>query len=178
MTKVSRLVLLLLALALSATCRADEPRAAFTAKNGWVDLALQQDGKPVADAVVQIIDEKGTPFGEGETGATGQASFPMPRGASFLVEIKADGRTSDPIRLHVSDARIEPARVLLSYGLRPCCRFKTTNEEPPPVIPPTAPAESSLTNRIVWGVGLAGVTLAAAAYFVQKRRSSSPLPKE
>ena len=185
MALVPRFAPLLAALAIlvqEPRCGADEPRAAFVLKNGWVDLALKHEGKPVADATIQIVDEKGTPFGEGETGPTGQASFPMPRGASFTLEIKAAGRTSDPIRLHVVESHIEPARVLLSYGLRPCCRFKSTNEEPPPAATPTVPAEPSpsLTKWIVLGVLLAGVPLGAAAYFVQKRWRSdglSPLPK-
>jgi hypothetical protein len=103
-------------------CQAAEPQAAFALKHGWVEFALRQDGRPVADAKIQIMDEKGVKFGEGETGAAGETAFPLPPGASFVVEIKAGERIADPIRLFKSAAGVEPVRVLLSYGLRPCCR--------------------------------------------------------
>jgi hypothetical protein len=105
-----------------------EPQAAFVVKNGWVECALRQNGQPVAAAVIEVMDEAGKNFAEGQTGEEGQAAFPMPRGSSFTVEIKTGKRTADPIRLFPSADGIEPARVLLSYGLRPCCRFKERSE--------------------------------------------------
>ena len=182
MTFAVRLALLLVAMTASVAA-ADEPRAAFALKDGWVELALQQDGKPVADASVQIIDDKGQPFGDGETGPSGQASFPAPRGASFTLEIKAAGRTSDPIRLYMMDQRLEPARVLLSYGLRPCCRFKSQSDTPTEPAPETTPTEPapSLTKRVLLVAILGGVPLLAAIFFVQKRRRAGaalPSPKE
>jgi len=107
-----------------AECHDAEPQASFALKKGWVEVTLRKNGKPLANAKVQVIDEAGKNFADGETGDDGQAAFPMPRGASFAVEIKAGEKTSDPIRLYKSDGGIAPARVLLSYGLRPCCRSK------------------------------------------------------
>ncbi len=176
MAAALRFALMLVAITASVA-GADEPRAAFVLKDGWVELALKQDGKPIADAAVQIIDEKGTPFGEGETGATGQASFPAPRGTSFTLEIKSAGRTSDPIRLHMMEQRLEPARVLLSYGLRPCCRFKSQSDEPTPEAPTEAAAEAvPIQTPYLYRVLLVGMIVwlpwLAVAFLVRKYRRS------
>jgi hypothetical protein len=103
---------------------AAEPHAAFAVKDGWVECVLRRDGKPVPDAVIQIIDERGKNFATGDTDQQGQAVFPLAPGSSFIVEIKTKERSADPIRLFKIDGAIEPSRVLLSYGLRPCCRSK------------------------------------------------------
>src|SRR5581483_2280836 len=153
-TSLARLGVLLLAIH-AARAAAAEPQAVFVLKNGWVTLALQQDGRPLADAVVEITDERGTKFGEGQTGQDGRAEFPAPRGTSFLVEVKSQGRAADPIRLYKLDAGVAPGRVLLSYGLRPCCRFKaprdvargTAAPAPPPVQDLARAARADLERR-------------------------------
>jgi hypothetical protein len=118
----SVVLLLLLARGGDGHDNASEMHALFSFKDGWVEFSLRKDGRPFANATIQIIDEKGVKFGEGETGEEGETSFPLPSGSSFVVEIKAGQRTADPIRLFKSESGVEPARVLLSYGLRPCCR--------------------------------------------------------
>jgi hypothetical protein len=150
-----------------------EPQAAFTLKNGWVELALRKDGRPVANAAIQIIDEHGLNFGDGETGDEGRAAFPLPPGASFVVEIKAGDRTADPIRLFKCDAGVEPARVLLSYGLRPCCRsIKPAAEATSVAIPnetPSAANEEAMPWHFIVPV-FAGVSVAAAVTLMVRRR--------
>ena len=106
----------------NASAHPTEPQATFQLKKGWVEVAIRQDGKPVASATFEIMDEKGVKYGDGETEKDGETAFPLPVGSSFVVEIKTEGRTADPIRLFKTDIGVEPARVLLSYGLRPCCR--------------------------------------------------------
>ncbi len=163
-----------LAVFLIARCAAEEPRVAFGLKDGWVELALKQAGKPAAGSI-KVLDERGREFAEGETGDEGQTAFPLPRGASFLLEIKTGPRTADPIRLFKTDAGLEPDRVLLSYGLRPCCRFlaRSVTEpiEPPAESPPPSDA---LPDELWLGAGIAGLFSAAVVLvMVQRRRWSA-----
>jgi hypothetical protein len=101
---------------------AREPEVEFSLKAGWVDCTIDQDGKPIPDALVRIMDTSGRNFAEGETDERGQGQFPVPDGNWFIVEIKTGKRTADAIRLSRTADAIQPGRVLLSYGLRPCCR--------------------------------------------------------
>ena len=145
---------------LSALGRASEPQVTFALKAGWVDCSVRQDGKPVDGAVIQILDERGVKFAEGETGPGGETAFPMPTGSSCIVEIKTGERTADPIRLIKTDGGVEPARVLLSYGLRPCCRSKLI--KPEPIIagfPNEPPVETNESNYLL--AALATVLFAA-----------------
>lgn len=130
------------ALSLSATATASEPQVAFALKKGWLEFTLQQDGKPLSEAVVRVLDDQGTQFVEGETGASGRGSFPLNRGDTFFLEIKIGDRTADPITLHRTSDGISPDRVLLSFGLRPCCRvpsrggvYRVAELEPSPIPP-------------------------------------------
>jgi hypothetical protein len=158
---------------LGTTIRADhaEARVKFAIKDGWVELLLQKDGAPVADALVKVIDEKGRDAATGETGDDGQAAFPMPAGSSLVVEIKIGDRLADPIRLYRTKAGVEPERVLLSYGLRPCCRGRAKSD---PVIvgsataPPDVPEEPS-PWRWWWLVPVGMIGIAAAASLIQHR---------
>ena len=148
-----------------------EPQAAFVLnKRGWVEFALRQDGRAVANATIQIIDDQGVNFAEGETGDEGETAFPLPRGAFCVVEIKVGKRTADPIRLYKSDKSIVPARVLLSYGLRPCCRFKDRSEVTTvetALEPPDVPNESLRLGSFLAAV-VAGLSIAALIVFVVK----------
>lgn len=153
-----------------------EPQAAFTLnRSGWVEVALRQEGRPVANATIQIIDDQGGNFAEGETGEEGETAFPLPRGDFCVVEIKIGKRTADPIRLYKFDKRIEPARVLLSYGLRPCCRFKDRGEVETvetALESPDVPIESYGMWSILAAVG-AGFSIAVLIFFMAKGRFAS-----
>jgi hypothetical protein len=129
---------------------------AFVLKRGWVAFTLQQNGQPVPDASVLVIDEGGRQFAEGETGAEGRGEFPLPPGQSFLVEFKVGSRRADPIRLQRSGdgKRVEPANVLLSFGLRPCCRVVSRREQVE--TPEPSPATSHLVP--VWLQGIIGTS--------------------
>lgn len=108
-----------------------EPQATFKVEDGWIALTLRKEGQPIGDAEVRVIDERGGVFATGQTGAEGESSFPMPPGKSFLLEVKTGERVSDPIRIWKTGEGVEPARVLLSFGLKPCCRnvFAKQSEE-------------------------------------------------
>lgn len=153
-------------------CRAGEPQVAFVLKDGWVELVLRQDGRPLAEARMQVTDERGRNFAEGETGKEGEAGFPLPRGKSFIVEFKTGERMADPIRLARVDDEIQPARVLLSYGLRPCCRFKS---RPDAVVEPTesdVPASpTTVPPTWLWVAALPiGISLVAVLLFLMIRQ--------
>lgn len=164
-----------------APCRGEEPQVAFVLKDGWVELVLRQHGKPLADARMQVTDERGRNFAQGETGKDGEAGFPLPRGNSFIVEFKTGERMADPIRLARVDDEVQPARVLLSYGLRPCCRFKG---RPEAVIEPTeteVPAAPVVSPTWLWIAALPiGIALVAVLLFMMTRQFhdvSSPCPR-
>ena len=112
-------------LVLASPAYASEPVVAFVANGGFLELALKQDGKPI-EAIVELRDEKGVPS-LGET-YMGEALIPLPAGDSFIIELKTGERTADPIRLYRTPTGVEPSRVQLSYGLRPCCRSKLQRE--------------------------------------------------
>lgn len=127
-------------------CHAAEPTVSFQVKKGWVSFALQQNGKPVP-AVVQVLDEHGRTFAEGETGQEDRGEFPLPAGSTFTIEIKVGSRTADPICLRRAEGgtSVEPGNVLLSFGLRPCCRVSgrggpTAGKDVPPASPRSVPA--------------------------------------
>jgi hypothetical protein len=165
-------------LGLDAAGRANEPRVTFALNAGWVDCSVRHDGKPLAGAIIQILDERGVKFAEGETGPGGETAFPMPAGSSCIVEIKTGERTADPIRLIKTDSGVEPARVLLSYGLRPCCRSKLI--KPEPVIAGhriEAPAEATEFSflwaslaAILFGSGVA----TAQVWWLRRRYTNPP----
>ena len=134
------LVLSTLFLDISSADHLDEARVTFAIKAGWVEMTLRKDGAPVAGATMRIVDEKGREA-TGETGDDGEAAFPLPAGESCLVEIKIGDRLADPIRLYRTKDGVDPGRVLLSYGLRPCCRGRAKSE--PVVI--GAPSEPAVT---------------------------------
>ncbi|MEZ6143543.1 MAG: SpaA isopeptide-forming pilin-related protein [Zavarzinella sp.] len=101
---------------------ASEPHVAFTVKDGWVEMAISHDANPVPEATFQIYSSNAQLFAEGETGKEGRAEFPLPPGPYFRVELKIDGRNADSIQLTKIEDYVVPARVLLSFGIAPCCK--------------------------------------------------------
>jgi hypothetical protein len=167
---------LFVAASLVAPASAGEPHVTFALKGRWVEFTVQQAGKPVADAILQVIDEQGKPFAEGQTGPEGESAFPLPGGSSFTVEIKTGPRTADPIRLFKTGEGIEPARVLLSYGLRPCCRSNLRKE---PVITdtpgePEPPPRGSILPWLCAAALLLGVCTAATNLRGLNQRPTPP----
>jgi hypothetical protein len=158
--------------------RAAEPQVEFEVKDGWVEFVLTRDDKPVPDATVLVFDSGGNKFAEGETGAQGRGLFPLPPGAEFRVEFKVDGRNADMIRLAPVDGRVVPNRVLLSFGLAPCCRTPSRAAVAGSAAPPPEPVPF-LNLRSVWlqaGAGVA-LTLVGVVILGASRRGSPHTPK-
>ena len=165
-----------------------EPQISFAVKNRWVQFTLTHDDKPVTNGMVRVFDSFGNTFAEGETGTNGQGEFPLPSGHQFRVEIKIGDRAADPIPVtSIGGNRIVPERVLLSFGLAPCCRIvsrglverATTVIEPPPE--PVHHKESSSTSWLPAAGALfllvAGTTLILMA-FRQSIPTENTLAKE
>jgi hypothetical protein len=165
-------LLVLLAICGDGQCNPPEPQATFVLKQGWVKFAVRKDGRPVGNVTIEIIDENGVRVASGDTGPESETEFPLPPGASFVVEIKVGDRTADPIRLFKSGRNVEPGRVLLSYGLRPCCRSIKTRDEATvgtPIETPTVPSEEPTRWHLLVPV-FAGVLIAGLVAFVFWRR--------
>ncbi len=161
------LLAILLALGFDSFCCSGEPRATFAFQSGWVEMSLLKDGKPVEGATVQIDDEHGTRFAKGETDESGKAAFPVPNGPWWTVDIVTGGRSADPIRLFKTETGVEPGRVLLSYGVRPCCRGKSprtsVSSDPPDESPPSG------AGGVFPGIMLIVMALVGAAVWARNR---------
>ncbi|MBM4068351.1 MAG: hypothetical protein FJ271_05335 [Planctomycetes bacterium] len=139
-------------LAIGSKASARDPQAAFALKGGWVECTVEHDDRPVANAALVILDGQGNKFADGETDETGQGQFPLPGGGSFSVEIKTGKKTWDPIRLVKVDKEIQPAKVLLSYQLRPCCRGLVKRDTSWKAAAPTVSPSDRL---LLWVIGAA-----------------------
>jgi len=118
-----RILLLAAFLLPSLPLRAEEPEVSLAVKSGWLHFAVAtRNGEPVKDAPVFVYDAKGQKIAEGDSGDDGKGEFPLPGGGRAIVEFKIGKRMADPILLKYDAKAIFPERVLLSFGLRPCCR--------------------------------------------------------
>lgn len=177
----TRIATIVCAMLIVASAQASEPVVAFAANGGFLEMTLTHDGKAI-EAIVELRDEKGVPI-VGETDK-GEATIPLPAGESYVIEIKTGERTADPIRLYRTATGVEPSRVLLSYGLRPCCRSKVVRE---PIIagaPDPPPVELEDAVWWDWRLGLAifvGVWLAVIVFLfvvLRPRQVWHAIPKE
>ncbi len=114
---------ILLVLGFCGTATALEPQVAFKVRKGFVELQLQKEGHPVPNAAITVRDHLGVIFAEGETGAKGEGSFPLPKSPSFSLEFRVEGRLSQPITLTLVGGEVVPIEVLLNFELRACCRI-------------------------------------------------------
>ena len=120
--RLAAAVFLTVVLLAPAPAHADDAQVAFNVKDGWVEMTLTRDAEPIPDVRIKVFDHRGGKFAEGETGPLGRGEFPLPPGDSLMIEFTVGDRTADPIRLSKVDDRVVPTRVLLSYGLSPCCK--------------------------------------------------------
>jgi hypothetical protein len=108
---------------MAAPVWASEPVVAFRVEEGWVRFAVTRDDQPVRDVTLRVVDRPGAPFVEGEADEQGVGSFPAPASADCVVTFTLAGQEADPMLIQFADkkSRVEPERVLLTFGRRPCC---------------------------------------------------------
>jgi hypothetical protein len=160
---------------------AREPQIAFAVKDGWVEITVTHDDKPVADAQVRVITLSGHKFAEGETGPEGRGEFPLPPGTDFRVEIKVGDRNADPIRLTKIDDHVVPTNVLLSFGISPCCKLPSrgsmfgSGEKEVPIPSPQTSPPGSMPIWMQAGCAVA-FTILGVFILLGSRRSTSKEP--
>jgi hypothetical protein len=120
---MQRWLAFVLVLGFCGNATALEPQVAFKVRKGFVELQLQKEGHPVPNAAITVRDHLGGIFAEGETGAKGEGSFPLPKSPSFSLEFRVEGRLSQPITLTLVGGEVVPMEVLLNFELRACCRI-------------------------------------------------------
>jgi hypothetical protein len=147
---IASIIVLLFVLPVKAT----EPQISFVVKNRWVKFTLTHDETPVTNGMVRVFDGFGNTFAEGETGANGQGEFPLPSGHQFKVEIKIGERTADLIPVtSIGGNRVVPNRVLLSFGLAPCCRIVSrgvVEKQTATVLSPHEPSDKKEIGSNLW----------------------------
>src|SRR3954469_22529686 len=111
-------------------CAAARPEASFALVDGWIEARIEQDGKPVAGARVEVFDVIGAPFAQGETAEQGVGTFPRPRGHTCRLAVTIGGKPCDSVLLPFEGESASPPRVQLTFGDRSCCR--TTGRGRPP----------------------------------------------
>ena len=139
-----------------------DPEAAFHVKDNWLEFEIRQDGLPCGKVEVQVIDDHGKSFASGEAGDDGQGAFPLPPGKSLILEFKTAGKKADHVFLRRTAEGVEPSRVLLSYGLLPCCRTATAEKKLAPAPEKKGAGNPSFqpTRWLLFTAGLVGVVFA------------------
>jgi hypothetical protein len=99
-----------------------EPQIAFQVKGKWLSLTVTQAGQPLPDVGVEVFSATAQKFAAGETDDAGQGQFPLPPGPYCHLEVRVGVRVADTIKLQLLGDRVLPGAVLLSFGLKPCCR--------------------------------------------------------
>jgi len=131
-----RLILMVAAIAnLGSFVEGAEPQVGFVVKKGWLHFKVEKEEAGLPGVVVQSFDSNGQKFAEGETGDGGTGSFPLPPGNRFMVELKVGNRNADPVWLTKIDSDVVPREVLLSFGLRPCCRLSVIKDAEKSTLP-------------------------------------------
>ena len=106
---------------------AAEPEIAFGLKDGFIQCKLTQNGAPLGEVKLRIMDAAFRTRCEGETGASGVGLFPVPKESMFVVSVETGGRVSDPIWIRNGPDGLTPDEVQLTFGLLPCCQMYMTD---------------------------------------------------
>jgi hypothetical protein len=156
----------MLLLAVTLALAGAKPEVSFSAEGGFVTLRLEGPAGPIADAIIKAYDHVEFVFAEGETDEAGIGTFPAPAGGVCRIGITIKGKECDLIPLHVRPDAVDPPRVQLTFGTRPCCRFAVKrsardwsplDDEPGP--PPDRTA-------LLFATGGAFVGVAAAMFLI------------
>ncbi len=118
----------------AADSKLAEPVAAFTLADGWVDFRLERDGRPVKGARVTVLVGNQI-WAQGETGDTGEGTFPRPGATDCQVVFNLGSGPSAPIPLaFIADGTMTPARSPVRDGAAECCERprKSVSAKPTP----------------------------------------------
>jgi hypothetical protein len=124
---LTALAVLLLA---AGQCAAAKPEASFALVDGWIEARVEQDGKPVAGARVEVFDVIGAPFAQGETAEQGIGTFPRPKGHTCRLAVTIGGKPCESVLLTFEGESVSPARVQLTFNDRSCCRTSGRGQPP------------------------------------------------
>jgi hypothetical protein len=168
LTRPLGLALLLL---VGSSLRAAEPQATFALVKGELAISVEQDGKPIKNMKIRVLDLGGTTLLSAEE-IDGTISFPSDRRSGYLVGITIPGKKkeADFVTLRRKGNTLTPPRVLLGFS-KPCCRVALSSKpESAPATPDVARPDKRSIAWIVFGVS--GACLLAAGMMLMFFRRS------
>jgi hypothetical protein len=98
------------------------PQAAFTVEDGWVKVIVHKDEAPVGIAHIRVYNDAEQQISDGETDERGNGTLFPVSDSSCRIGVTINSKECDLIPLRIHGTRVEPSRVLLTFGTRPCCR--------------------------------------------------------
>jgi hypothetical protein len=141
--------------------RAAEPQATFALVKGELEIRVEQDGTPVKDMKVRVLDLGATTLMDAEE-IDGTVSFPLDKRSAYLVGITIPGKKkeADLITLRRTGDSLTPPRVLLGFS-KPCCRIAASPRTEAPTPEDDAPRPDKRSGA--WFLlGVSGACLLAA----------------
>ena len=149
-------------LLIASSLRASEPQATFALVEGELQIGVEQDGKPIKNMKIRVLDLGATTLMDAEE-IDGTVSFPLDKRSGYLVGITIPGKKkeADFITLRRSGNTLTPPRVLLGFS-KPCCRVAVSPRSavaPPPEADAPRPDKRSGAWLLL---GVSGACLLAA----------------
>lgn len=160
--RTKSITLFALLLFAGSSLRAGEPQATFALVKVDLEIRVEQDGKPVKDMKIRVLDLGATTLMDAEE-INGTVSLPLlDKRSGYLVGITIPGKKkeADLITLRRTGNTLTPPRVLLGFS-KPCCRVAAS----PPVVaaPPEDDAPRPDKRSGEWFLlGVSGACLLAA----------------
>lgn len=101
------------------------PIARFELEDGWVNVSLERDGKPVPNARMKVLVDKGAfdkqLWAEGELEDVGRGTFPRPPGKYCQVVFDLGDGPVAPIPLNFLSDGLVPTESPVRDGKSVCC---------------------------------------------------------
>jgi len=154
--------------------KAVEPVAAFALADGWIDFRVERDGKPVTAARVTVLVGKEV-WARGETGDTGQGTFPRPPLRDCQVVFDLGTGPSAPVPLaFLPDGTVIPTRSPVRDGTAECCVTPTRRTQPVEQSVPT----TSLRERLAIGLVVLAINFVCLGGVMWRARRRKPRPPQ
>lgn len=123
------------------------PTATFEVEDGWVNVRLQRDGKPVPNTRLKVLVERQL-WAEGEMGDEGLGTFPRPRGMYCQLVFDMGAGPAAPIPLNfLPDGTLVPTESPVRDGTAACC------VKPASALTSSVPSDSSEAPTPPWWQG-------------------------